>query len=82
MDNYIFFFFSESSPTFTNYDTGFARENMRLEKDVLSKLGVGDRIHYLSYLIKYFRGRVNYMFFQWEIDFGHPSKIQGRNHKF
>jgi hypothetical protein len=32
-------FSSESSSTFTNYDPGFARENIRLEKDVLSKLG-------------------------------------------
>jgi len=35
-----FIHFSESSATFPNYDSGFARENIRLEKDVLSKLGV------------------------------------------
>ena len=37
---YIVLLFSESSAPFANYDTGFARENIRLEKDVLSKLGV------------------------------------------
>ncbi|CAF0864822.1 unnamed protein product [Rotaria sordida] len=29
----------DSSSAFTNYDLGFSRENIRLEKDVLSKLG-------------------------------------------
>ena len=32
---------SSSSSSVANYDTGFTRENIRLEKDVLSKLGVG-----------------------------------------
>jgi hypothetical protein len=44
------FFFSESSSTFTNYDSGFAWENIRLEKDVLSKLGVGYRINQFIFI--------------------------------
>ncbi|CAF1062798.1 unnamed protein product [Rotaria sordida] len=31
--------YNDSSSAFTNYDLGFSRENIRLEKDVLSKLG-------------------------------------------
>ncbi|CAF3286271.1 unnamed protein product [Rotaria socialis] len=31
--------FHDAPSTFTNYDSGFSRENIRLEKDVLSKLG-------------------------------------------
>jgi hypothetical protein len=44
-------FFSETSSTFTNYESGFAWENIRLEKDVLSKLGVRYTIR-LVYLFK------------------------------
>jgi hypothetical protein len=50
------FLFSESSSTFTNYDSGFARENIRLEKDVLSKLGVRYRINYFIYSKKIILG--------------------------
>jgi len=72
------FFFSETSSTFTNYESGFAWENIRLEKDVLSKLGVRYTINSFIYLKDYIRVQVNYMFFQWEIVFGHQLKIQGR----
>lgn len=76
--------FSESAPTFPNYDTGFPGENIRLEKDVLSKLGVR-YIH--IYMIKslenkYSRVQDNCMFFQWEIVFGHQLKIQGKEEMF
>ena len=33
-------FSSETTSSFPNYDVGFTRENIRLEKEVLSKLGV------------------------------------------
>lgn len=59
---------------------GFARENIRLEKDVLSKLGVrqtGDEMFFNDYK-NCFRVQDNYMFFQWVIDFGLQLKIQGR----
>jgi hypothetical protein len=51
------FLFSESSSTsstFTNYDSGFAHENIRLEKDVLSKLGVRYIINYFIWMKRLF----------------------------
>lgn len=36
----IFFLSSELAAILPNYDSTFARENIRLEKDVLAKLGV------------------------------------------
>lgn len=44
-----FVLFRESAAPFATYDSGFARENIRLEKDVLSKLGVKYIINYLIF---------------------------------
>lgn len=39
--------FSDSPSTLTSYDPGFAREMIRLEKDVLSKLGVSSKSRFI-----------------------------------
>lgn len=74
---------SESSTILTSYDSTFARENIRLEKDVLSKLGVRSNCNCWQVEIEVrktsSRVQVNCMSIRWDLDFGHRLKIPVRS---